>query len=248
MKIQFFSDLHLEFNPLAIETTQADVVVFAGDIHIGHKALDWFQQQKIYCPIIYVLGNHEYYRHIYQKLIRKLMEATAKTNIHVLENRSIALDGVAFHGATLWTNFELFGDAPSTGYFCQMRMNDYRFIRREPSYSRMRSIDIAMIHKNSMLWLGESLDSSAARINVVVSHHAPSTCSLAANERNEILSAAYASQLEPFIKLHKPDYWIHGHIHHHNDYYIDQCRVVSNPRGYGARSNSAFDLRWIISV
>jgi hypothetical protein len=176
------------------------------------------------------------------------MEETANSNIHILENRSIILDGVAFKGATLWTNFELFGDAPSTGYACQMRMNDYRLIRREPSYSKMRSIDIAMIHKSSLLWLANSLTTSSAKTNIVVSHHAPSTRSLSTEDREDILSAAYVSQLEQFIALHKPDYWIHGHIHHRNDYYIDKCRVMSNPRGHGSRSNNDFDPYWIASV
>lgn len=248
MNILLFSDLHLEFNPLNVDTKIADVVVCAGDIHVGRKALDWFQQQKINCPIVYILGNHEHYGHTYQKLVRQLTKETEDSNIHILENRSIILDGVAFHGTTLWTNFELFGDAPSAGSFCQMRMNDYRYIRREPSYSKMRSIDIATLHKHSIMWLAESLEKSTVNTNVVISHHAPSPRSLPEKDRSNILSAAYASDLESFIARYKPDYWLHGHIHSRSDYMIDKCRIISNPRGHGERSNSDFDPQRIISI
>lgn len=248
MNILLLSDLHLEFHPLDIDSNIADTVIFAGDIHNGRKALDWIQQQKINCPVIYVLGNHEHYGHIYQKLVRKLTNETENSNIHILENRSIILDGIAFHGATLWTNFELFGDAPSTGAFCQARMNDYRYIRREPTYSKMRSIDIAEIHKQSIRWLAESLEKSKANTNVVISHHAPSPRSLPEKDYTNILSAAYASDLESFIEMYKPNYWIHGHIHFRNDYMIDSCRVLSNPRGHGSRTNDDFDPQWIISI
>lgn len=248
MNILLFSDLHLEFHPLDIDTSSADAVVFAGDIHVGGKALTWFRQQKINCPVVYILGNHEHYGHTYQKLVRKLTKETEDSNIHILENNSIILDGIAFHGATLWTNFELFGDAPSAGAFSQMRLNDYRYIRREPSYSKMRSIDIATIHKQSINWLAKSLEESKANTNVVISHHAPSPRSLPEKDRADILSAAYASDLEDFIKLYKPDYWFHGHIHSRNDYIIDRCRIISNPRGHGGRSNDDFDPQWIISI
>lgn len=45
----------------------------------------------------------------------------------------MVIDGVAFHGATLWTDFELFGDPKFAGYKCQEIMNDLKVIRRDPS-------------------------------------------------------------------------------------------------------------------
>jgi len=59
MKIQVMSDLHLEFGAFEIPRTDADVIVLAGDIHVGIKAIDWIKNQTK--PVIYVLGNHEYY-------------------------------------------------------------------------------------------------------------------------------------------------------------------------------------------
>ena len=59
LKIQFFSDIHLEFGNFDIPATDADVIVAAGDIGVGLHGIEWLQQRKK--PIVYLAGNHEYY-------------------------------------------------------------------------------------------------------------------------------------------------------------------------------------------
>lgn len=249
MKIQLFSDLHIEFEEMDIDCSHADVVIFAGDIGIGTKGIAWIKKQGITCPIIYVLGNHEYYRHAYPRLIQKITDAANDTNIHVLENKSVTIDGVSFHGATLWTDYELFGNPQSAGYQCQQLMNDFKLIRRDPSYSRLRTVDAALIHKNSLVWLAQNLEQSTSAINVVVTHHAPSKLSIPNHLKESILSAAYASHLEGFISQYKPNYWLHGHIHDSLDYFINNCRVVCNPRGYTmGKSNLNFNPTLLIEI
>lgn len=222
MKLQLLSDLHLEFADFTPQAGQADVIVLAGDIHTGTKALAWLQTLDLKQPIIYVLGNHEYYKHIYPKLLHTL-KAQAPSNLHILENETLELDGVIFHGTTLWTDFELLGNARLSGALCQQNMNDYKYIRREPSYSKMRSIDLAIIHNKSLRWLATSLNTHQNKTNIVITHHAPSLQSLPNKRRSDPLSPAYASSLDEFIKQHKIDYWLHGHLHHSNDYFIGQC-------------------------
>src|SRR5690606_38950499 len=108
------------------------------------------------------------------------------------------IDGIRFHGATLWTNFELFGDPRVAGYECQQKMNDFRRIRKEPSYSKLLARDVSGIHHRSLKWLGESLRCSDKAVNVVVTHHAPSLRSVPIHYQSDIVSAAYASNLESF--------------------------------------------------
>ena len=60
MKLQILSDIHLEFGPFKIPKTDADVIILAGDIHIGTAAVDWIKSQTKK-PVLYVAGNHEYY-------------------------------------------------------------------------------------------------------------------------------------------------------------------------------------------
>ena len=233
MNIGVYSDLHLEFAPFEPDLDRADVLVLAGDIHIGSKALDWLAGLSLNIPVLYVLGNHEYYKHTYPKLVTKLREQARGTNIQVLHRDVVVLDGVAFHGATLWTDFKLQGlDPRIAGFECQQVMTDYKKIRVLPNYSKLRSIDTALAHERDKAWLRESLLGSTAKYNVVISHHAPSMKSIQERDRQDVASNAYASSMEYFIRDTLPNLWIHGHVHHSCDYWIDDCRVVSNPRGY----------------
>ena len=107
MKLQILSDLHLEFAPCQIVNTDADVVILAGDIHLGDRGYKWAEQNIKNKEVIYVLGNHEFYKEATPRLFEKLKKETKGTNIHVLENESISIGGVKFLGCTLWTDFEL---------------------------------------------------------------------------------------------------------------------------------------------
>ena len=72
MKIQVFSDLHLEMQSFYfVEKTESDVIVLAGDIAVGVDGLKWavdVAEQHVK-PVVYVAGNHEFYRHEYHALL-----------------------------------------------------------------------------------------------------------------------------------------------------------------------------------
>ena len=58
--------------------------------------------------------------------------------------------------------------------------------------------------------------------------------------------------LEPLIKAHQPDLWIHGHTHTSFDYRVGRCRVLCNPRGYRLShmpvpENQAFDAARVVT-
>jgi Icc-related predicted phosphoesterase len=248
MRVQVLSDLHLEFGALEIDFDDVDLVIFAGDVNIGEKGLLWIKEKISRVPVLYVLGNHEYYRSSYPKLLSKLLQSSIGTNVHVLENSSVEIDGIRFHGTTLWTSFELFGDPKLVGPVCQQKMNDYKLIRLDPSYSKLRSIDTHLFHYRSLKWLKESLLNSNTKKNIVITHHAPSPRSLPIKYRDDIISAAYASDLEDFIKQTKPDLWIHGHVHEPFDYVIDKTRVICNPRGYIHDPYNGFNSKLVLEV
>ena len=88
----------------------ADVIVFAGDVHTGKNGIKWILNTFPNRPVIYVLGNHEFYGQKIPKLISDIKEVAQGTNIHVLENNSVEIGDVVFLGATLWTDFRLNGD------------------------------------------------------------------------------------------------------------------------------------------
>ena len=58
MKIQFFSDVHLEFGPAPLPHTDADVIIAAGDVNVGASGVAWLKSSGK--PTIYVAGNHEF--------------------------------------------------------------------------------------------------------------------------------------------------------------------------------------------
>jgi predicted phosphodiesterase len=60
MRLHVLSDLHLEFgSDPKIPPTDADVVVLAGDIHLGREGRRWARKQFPEKPVIYVLGHTE---------------------------------------------------------------------------------------------------------------------------------------------------------------------------------------------
>lgn len=237
MKIGVLSDLHLEFSTFDLQHKNIDVLVLAGDIHLGTKGIHWVKQQALEIPVLYVLGNHEYYRDAYPKLLNQMREMTAGTSIHVLEDESVCIEDVTFYGCTLWTDFELFGNARLAGYQCQQIMNDYKKIRRSPSFAKLRSIDTAIIHNQSIQWLKSIYHKSKNDKKVIITHHAPSLKSILDYYKSDISSAAYASHLDGLIKNLAPNIWIHGHIHEHLNYKIYKTQVVCNPRGYPNTDN-----------
>ena len=160
----------------------------------------------------------------------------------------VEFEGIRFHGATLWTDFSLFGNPVESGIICQTRMNDYAQIRVDPAYSKLRSIDTYRIHQKSKSWLQKSLKESSGFKNVVITHHAPSVKSIPEPDRDHALSAAYASNLEDVILEHQPLYWIHGHIHTPTRYTIGNTEIICNPHGYLSEKYNGYEKDLIIEI
>ena len=82
MRLHIIADLHFEFGPVDVPDTHADVVVLAGDVAVGPKGLDWIHHRFPDRPVIYVLGNHEFYRHNLPGLTQSLMRQAEASHIH----------------------------------------------------------------------------------------------------------------------------------------------------------------------
>ena len=243
MKIQFLSDVHLEFGNFKLPKTEADVIVLAGDIHPGVYGVEWALLSTTK-PVIYVMGNHEYYHHDYKKNLSACRKMTKGSHVHLLERNSIVLNGVRFLGCSLWTDFNLYGQADLHSQLAELGMNDYHMISNGDD--KLQASFIASIHKKSVSWLAKQRSHPEAL--VVVSHHAPTERSLHQEPGNDPLLAAYASELCPLIQKLEPKLWIHGHIHFNSDYFVGSTRVMSNPRGYIHRLNPEFNPILVIEI
>ncbi len=248
MRIQILSDLHLEFEYQDYNFTECDVLILAGDIHTGTSGVEWIKDKVKDLPVIYILGNHEYYNYTYPKLLLSCKKLVEGTNIHVLENESTTIEDVTFHCATLWTDFNLYKNPKIAQFECEQKMNDYRLIHLDDNFSRLRADNTLKYHINSREWLCKSLSNSTSKQNVIVTHHAPSILSVAPKFKDSLLTTGFASNLEDLIEAYQPDLWLHGHVHDAVDYYINKTRVVCNPEGYPHEIDNGFVLDKIIEI
>ena len=245
MRILILSDLHLEFSSFDIDAANADAIVLAGDIHLGTRGIPWIQAQCRDLPVIYVPGNHEFYKGEHSRVLRDLRAACAATpNIHLLDMDKITIGDVEFLGATLWTDFALYrstghGGLAAEGYAAQ-GMSDFTGAIRFETHGVFRKLqprDTIRMHIAARQWLNTELQVPTQRKRVVVTHHAPSERSVAPQYRGDRLTPAYASNLDALV--HLADLWIHGHMHESADYAVGKCRVICNPRGYAPKGRSA---------
>lgn len=248
MRVHILSDLHLEFAPFQPSQIDADVVVLAGDVHTGQNGINWILKAFPDRPVIYVLGNHEFYGQIIPKLTDQIKEVAQVTNVHVLENDCVEIGDVTFLGATLWTDFRLNGDPVLAEAMAQTRMTDFRRIRVTPSYRHFSPNDAQQIHTHSLEWLAQQVEQSRGKKLVVITHHAPSPQSIPARFQSDPLNPAFASNLESFISECGATLWVHGHIHQHVDYSIGSTRVIANPRGYPSEPHIGFDPTLVVEI
>lgn len=247
MRLQILSDLHREFEPFDLPHVEADVLVLAGDIERGTRGLAWAAEVAGERPVVYVAGNHEYYGHALPKLTADLrMEVCAP--VRYLERDCTEIGGMRFFGCTLWTDFQLLGNAAVARDTAQLKMNDYRKICVSPQYRRLRTSDTLALHHQSRRWLESAAERGETRGAVIVTHHAPSARSLAPGWPDDWLAPAYASDLESLIEASGAALWIHGHTHRPVDYRIGGTRIISNPRGYPGEAVSGFDPALVLEL
>ena len=247
MKIYLLSDVHLEFDTFIPPRLDVDVVILAGDIHVGLAGIEWAKNTFADTPVVYVLGNHEYYDSNMQQVFSEIKETVVNTNVHVLDNDSITIGTTQFFGCTLWTDFNLHGEPRSAKNLATRYLNDYSSIYYGPNNRSLRTHDSYAKHVKSVNWLKKRL-SQASKQSVVITHHAPSAKSLPHQFVNQELEAAYASSLDYLVKESKAALWCHGHIHISSNYMLGQTRVVCNPRGYSDHQNPEFDPYMILEI
>ncbi len=237
MKLLIYSDLHLEFSDFTPPEADFDGVILAGDIDLDANGVEWARKTFPAVPVIYICGNHEFYRHEIGAVQERIRAAAAGTNIHFCENETVRIGNTRFVCATLWTDFCISGSKRDNMIDAAECMSDYHVISLGDR--SLEPEDTERFHHESRRFLERELSQTDASINhtVVVTHHAPSAQSLRYERLDADAGPAYASALEPLMLAHAPDLWVHGHTHESVDYRVGQTRVFSNPRGYAFYTN-----------
>ncbi|MDB5798934.1 MAG: hypothetical protein JWP36_2836 [Paucimonas sp.] len=242
MKIQLASDLHLEHlqarfpGERVIEPApEADLLVLAGDIAEGELAWSLFADWPV--PVLYVAGNHEFYRADYGRARQALQQPRPGHRVRLLDEDEVHIDGVRILGCTLWTDYELDPSlAPQAAMdYARLHANDHRYIAHRGAIFMPE--DALAEHRRDRAWLAARLACGHDGPTVVITHHAPHPLSVHARFRDNPLNPAFVSNLEDMLPA--AQLWLHGHVHDNMDYRVGGCRVVANPRGYAFNKRAA---------
>jgi predicted phosphodiesterase len=256
-KILVMSDVHIEFGDLSVSEVEADVVVLAGDIHVGLAAVTWADDlaRRLGMSVVLIAGNHEHYstRKRYRTLPQmvdsfRVAAAATSGRVAFLEREAAVVAGIRFVGCTLWTDFELFGDPARAMAHAEAQMNDFRLIAYRPGI-RFSANDARREFMLARRFLETELAKPFDGATVVVTHHLPSLRSVPQRFKADMLSAAYASHLDALVERCGAALWVHGHTHDSADYAIGGTRVLCNPRGYsGYELNVDFNPTLVVGT
>jgi predicted phosphodiesterase len=266
MRIRLLSDLHVGHEHNAwrdVPGADCDVVAVLGDVNNPMTAgLEWVAKNFGDKPVIYVPGNHCFYRGLpgsgeentyYQDQMERGREMAARLGITTLQNEVAIIDDTRFLGATLWSDFSVLppvftmrdamsqsqkGWTPSAGRYWDTFHNDFREIRFGGPGNRNRFTPSQMLalHRESRAFFERELALPFDGETVCVTHMAPSRASLDAGIH--VHDWLYACSLEHLMQgENAPTLWLHGHIHRNRDYQIGGTRVICNPRGYADGPN-----------
>ena len=232
MKIISYRDLYLEFGYMPLRTSDADVLILAGDI-ITFK--DFTPLQKIFeswkKPIIYVVGNHEYYTFSSMHANDETFKDWLKNypHVHYLQNSAIAIDGVQFFGGTMWTDFN--NADPLAMFSARRALNDYRAIMTDDD-NYLTPLYTTILHQEFVEKLMEWFEKTLEGPRVVVTHHSP-VMNPTTKYHNSAITAAFNSlDMISYIERYQPCLWVYGHTHECDDQKIGDTRIISNQRGY----------------
>ena len=265
VKIQILSDLHNEFlrndKPHiqhlwggSIPATDADVVILAGDIDTGAQGMAWAiaESVRLAKPVIYVLGNHEFYHQEYAGLKHKIELLSHDTNVHYLDCNVYVLNEVRFIGATLWTDYE--ADAHTPRDLAMLTIDrslaDHRVIKYKSGAAnrKFRPSDALALHQAERHWIEAQLSIPFAGKTVVVTHHGPHAVCQHPNFPVGELSGAFHSDLSDLIEEHDIALWIYGHTHANLDVDVANTRIFSNQAGYPGENAAGFDASQLVEI
>lgn len=238
MKIALVSDLHHEWGDwLPSEAARsADVVILAGDVEHGTLGIQWASRSFPGQTVVYVAGNHEFYRNSLD-LVEKLREPEWKAHgVHFLERSVLELPGVRILGATLWSGFSLHGGGEAqqaSMATAQERINDYWDIRVRDEGPMLTPSDTLAAHEATVTWLDQALAQPYEGKTVVVTHFPPLPQCVHPEMEGTALAPYYATDLSWLMEKYPIDLWCHGHTHSNTDFLgPNGCHILSNHRGY----------------
>lgn len=235
MRIQYCSDLHLEFhenrefiknNPLI---PKGEILLLAGDIipfALMDKPCDFFDFvsdnfEKVY----WIPGNHEYYHYDIKDVPHPLNEKI-KANVFLVNNQQVKINDVNFIFSTLWSKIN-----EQNRWKIQQSVSDFFVIKNHES--NLSVLEFNELNKACVAYIETTLNELKGENNVVVTHHVPTLLNYPDQYKNSPINEAFASELFEFINNSNVSNWIYGH-HHTNTppFKIGNTNMLTNQLGY----------------
>lgn len=236
MKVQFASDLHLEFRENEAFVSKApfkavgEVFVLAGDTFLlndiaifqRNPFFDWCADN--FRETFLIPGNHEYY---YDDIATypPSWEIQLRDNVTICENKMKSVDDTDFILTTLWSHIP-----NSHQQALSFGLNDFRLIRN--GEKPLTCKDFNNLHNRDLDFLLDAAKRNNAKKKVVITHHVPSRLLVAPEYANSILESGFMVDLTNYIASSGVDLWIYGHSHRNINRIIGNTLVVSNQIGY----------------
>lgn len=240
--LQIFSDIHTEclndsgrkliesLNP----NKESRIAVVAGDIKTADRRGDVYKHLgDNFEHVVCVLGNHDYWKGSTGDDVPEL-----PVNVHVLENRTITLEGIKFHGAT--------------GWFPQDDLNPY-YEQDMPDFSRIQDFNPWVYKRNEET--RQYLEANVREDDVVITHHIPFEHLVAPRWRGDQLNRFFVAGFDRVAELCLPKLWVYGHTHDSADLlcgssrFEEGTRYVCNPYGYaGHELNRNFNKELLVTL
>ena len=173
MKLQIMSDLHFEMHAdggaeliRELDPTGVDVLVLAGDITMARYYEDlesvFKPLARKYRHILYVPGNHEYYKSSPSQVTRNLAKLTkALPEVVIPQNDTVVIAGQRFIAGTMWFRPDPTAE-PSKRF-----MHDFSLIQDFEPWVYEQNAAFEQVVANRL-----------RAIDVVVTHHLPASASV----------------------------------------------------------------------
>ncbi|WP_257670833.1 metallophosphoesterase [Parapedobacter tibetensis] len=202
LKLQYASDLHLEF-PANKEFLKqhplqplGEVLVLAGDIvpfAEMDKHKDFFSYVSDHFVTTYWLpGNHEYYHSdIAQK--SGMLHEKIRSNVFLVNNTSVVHGNAKLIFSTLWSKI-------SQGYQWQIErsLNDFHLIIHKGF--RFSGEQYNQLHEESLAFIHNELKTVQDEKVAVFTHHCPTFLNYPEQYKGDVLNEAFAVELYDLIE------------------------------------------------
>lgn len=249
-RIILIADLHYDsywrrgLDPIAahgldvLPWAEADAVIVAGDLANNplqnwRRALSALAAHVDPSKIHVLPGNHDYYFHTIDGDADLATLAQAE-GARFLQKSELIHGRTRFLCCTLWSDFDLLGDADRAMLIASRIMNDFSLIsmpdpgRALPPGLLTPKATVA-IHHDHRRWLDERLAEGFDGRTVIVTHHGPHPEVLGPVDP---VTPAFGSDLRDLIRHHRPMEWVFGHTHRRIARTVGATRIRNVGIGY----------------